>query len=746
MASSDDFSWQLHSPIVVLDNGPWLARQPRFAEYLDWGSFHVISFDPGMSLPRDSLPTSERFQLLPLAMLGDGSTEQVNVCIDPAWNASLSPLDEAILPEGCQGAAQVIAQLPVSPVQLDAIEGLPCLDWLVLGAGHDALTILEQGSRALADTLLLQVELCFQPVHAGQPGFEQVADWACRHGFRFHGFTQVHHLPLQLPEDYQATEQGMAWLKASALFVPNRARMARLDAEQLTRLAFLFDTVFDAPATSFALLQQADTQLARRYGHARLPRAERCLPDALSDWHGAEAVCEQPLPERIRERALACLARGSVQGAILWSRKWLEQEPEHREALHCLAEAQSYAGQHAEAQALLQRLQRRYPDDAALAASLAWTYWRAGQPKGTRKTLETLPQDTDASLTYLQARLQAASAKPRERREALQLCSSALAASPQAAHWLALQASLLAMAGAHEPAQAASREAMAQLDDSDMELRGLALLDLADTWQHIGEPGHALQALQQLSEMRPASLISAQAQGRLVDALARSPQATERALGDALRPLWSAWRQSGRGRFGLPEQSLPALRLAGCRDTTQRLAAYELAQLLPGAARVLDIHSQNGALLIGLAAQVPLAAGIGLSEHPADRVLAQACAARLGLANLSFVPGSLNDYAHDAPFDLIIASEALHRSGLHWEDFGERLLALCAPGSWVLLESQGNFDLEEPEPGFADMATAIASAGFESVREIRLCDDGNSLRSAYLLRAPITTTPRPAQD
>lgn len=702
-----------------------------------------------MRLQRDSLPASACFQLFPLAMLGDGRTGQINVCIDPAWNASLNPLDAHALAEGCQGAAQVITRMPVSPICLDAIDGLPRLDWLVLGAGHDALAILEQGSRALSNTLLLQVELYFQPVHAGQPGFEALAAWAGQHGFRFHGFARVEHLPPELPEDYQPCEQGAAWLKASALFVPDRARMARLDAGQLTRLAFLFDAIFAAPATSFSLLQQADPHLARRYGHARLPRAERALPGELLGWSAAEVPGEQPLPELIREQALACLASGRVHGALHWSRKWLEQEPERREALQCLAEAHSYAGQYAEALPLLQRLQRLHPGDTSLAASQAWACWRAGQAKGTRKALEALPaqaQHADASLTYLQARLLASSVKPRERRAALSLCHAALADTPHASHWLALQARLLGQLDQPDAAQDSAEAAMAQLEDSDLELRGLALLDLADTWQQAGRPAEALQVLMRLGALQPASLATAQAQANLAELLAHSPQAAERTLGEWLKPLWSAWRRTGRGRFGLPEQSLPALYLAGCRDTTARLAAYDLAGLLPPQARVLDIRSQNGALLIDLARQVPLAVAIGLTEHPADQVLAQACAACLELPHLSFIPGTLGNCTDTEPFDLIIASEALHSSGLHWEDFGERLLALCAPGGWVLLESQGTFDLEEPETGFADMAMAIASAGFETVRELHLCDDATSLRCAQLLRAPLASPAHAAQD
>lgn len=739
MVSSGDFSWQLKDPVVVLDNGPWLARHPRFAEYLGWGSFHVISFDPGMTLAREA-PPAERFQSFALSMLGSPGHAEINICMEQEWSASLAPLMNESLPPDCQAACQIIARLPVTSIALDAIEGLPHLDWLILGAGHDHLDILEHGRQALDNTLLLQVELYFQPVHQQQPGFEQIAERARQHGLRFHSFSHVCRLPAT-PQDSPASDNGGAWLKACALFIPDARRLQQLSSEQLIRLAFLMDAIHDSPLDSHALLQQADPALAERYALARLPRTQRMLPGELTHWSAVEEVQEQPLPELIRERAMACLGHGSVYGALLWSRMWLEKSPDSPQALYCLAEAQSYAGQHASALALLQRLQRQQPDAAHIAASLAWAHWRASQPKGTRKALEALlerPTPDDSSIRYLQARLLASSAKPRERREAVLLCDRALQLNPAATHWLALLACLLGT-GEAERARDHVNQALEALADCDLELRGLALLDLADTLERLGEDEQALSILQSLTSEYPVSLSTQQAQVRLTYMLRRSALDARQKHGEWLYSTLNTWKQSGHGRFGLPEQSLPALHLAGYRDTALRLQTYALGSILTENARVLDIRCRNGALLLELATQV--AQGVGLTEHPAEQALAKACAERLQLDNLVFLGTTLQEYEPEAPFQLVIASESLFNSGLQWEEFGERLLALCAPAGWVLLESQGNFDLEAPEPNFEEMAVAIASAGFEICREIRLCDDGTSLRSARLLRAPDRSNP-----
>lgn len=736
MPPNGDFNWPLDRPLVAIDNGPLLLRQADLSDTLRNGSIQLIVLDPGSSL--GDLSNLPHLQHFPLAMLGNGEPVELNVCLQPLWNASL-PLDiRHTLNAECLPACQSIARLPVQRIALDAIEGLPSLDWLLLAAGHDQLEILEHGHQTLANTLLLQVEVLFLPVYAGQTSLDDLKGWASQHGFQFHGFSDVQRLPGH-PASEQSDEAGI-WLRACALFIPSEARLQQLKASDLIRLAFLLDSVHGDASASHCLLQQADTALAERYA-AQLQHQAAVADDVCRD---AQEPMTTPPRESPSQEVLRCLDDNLLYPTIELARRWLAQEPEEPIALHCLAEALSRSGQHAEALQHLQRLHRQHPEAHGPAISLAWAQWRAGQFKPARKLLDTLNSQglTDNELLrFLDARLLAESGKPRDRLQALALCESALHDNDtEAAHWLALQARLLAAQGQPEAALACYQKAKVALGDANGEALSELLLDAAELYLTLGDPQAARLSIVKAIANRPVSLATYRAQGRLPAILESSTAAEDRHLARWYRQALPLCRQAGqRQPYGLPSQSLPALLLAGSRDTPQRLATYELHQVLTPASRVLDIRCRNGGLLLALAPHIGSA--IGLDRNTAELALAKVCAEQLEASHLHFLPGGIADYRDTAPFDLIVASEALHGSGLQWEEFGEALRQLCASDGWLLLESQGDYDPTSPETDFADMLASVLSAGFTIEREYRHCDDAMSLRSAYMLRVqPVTAT------
>lgn len=737
MPPTGDFNWPLDRPLIAIDNGPLLLRQTDLSEALRDGSIHLIALDPGSSL--GDLSHYPHLQHFPLAMLGNGEPVQLSVCLQPLWNASL-PLDtQPPLNAECQPAGQIIARLPVQRIALDAIEGLPGLDWLLLAAGHDQLEILEHGRQILSNTLLLQLEVLFPPIYAGQASLDDLKGWASQHGFQFHGFSDVQRM--SNPAADEPNDDPGTWLRACALFIPDETRLQQLDAGQLTRLAFLLDSIHGDFAASYHLLQQADAALAEHYATQRQPQAcTAAADDARSD---ARDTLTRHAQESPAQEALRHLADNRLYPAIELARRWHAQEPGDHTALHCLAEALSRSGQHAEALQYLQRLHRRHPGEPGPAISLAWAQWRAGQLKPARKLLDTLIGQGLAGndlLRFLDARLLAESGKPRERLQALTLCESALH-DTEAAHWLALQARLLAAQGQAEAALASYRRAEAALGDSAGEDATELYLDATELFLALGDPQAARQAIVRAVEAHPVSLATYRALGHLPAILEASAVPEDRYLARWYRQALPLCRQAGQSRpFGLPSQSLPALLLAGGRDTAQRLVIYDLHPLLSPTARVLDIRCRNGALLLALSPYIGSA--IGLDRNTAELALAKACSEHLEAGNLSFMNSDIAHYRNAAPFDLIVASEALHNSGLQWEEFGEALRRLCTPDGLVLLESHGSFDPSNPEPDFADMLASILSAGFAVEREYRHCDDGMSLRSAYLLRAqPLTGFP-----
>lgn len=730
MLPTGDFNWPLDRLLIAIDNGPLLLRQTDLSEALRDGCIHLIALDPGSSL--GDLSHLPHLQHFPLAMLGNGEPVQLSVCLQPLWNTSLSLDTQHPLNAECQAATQIIARLPVQRIALDAIEGLPGLDWLLLAAGHDQLEIIEHGHQTLANTLLLQLEILFPPVYAQQTSLNALQDWASQHGFQFHGFTDVQRMA-NLAAGEQSDETD-SWLRACALFIPDEQRLQQLGASALIRLAFLLDSAHSDFVASYRLLLQADTDLAERYATHRQMHA--CMADAEHSSSDIQEAIAAPCPESTAQQALRYLAENRLYPAIELARRWHAQEPEDHTALHCLAEALSRSGQHVEALQHLQRLHRQYPEEPGPAISLAWAQWRAGQLKPARRLLDTLTSQGLADnelLLFLKARLLAESGKHREHLQALALCESALQGA-EASHWLGLQARLLAAQGQPEAALASHQRAEAALDDPAGEAGTELHLDAAELFLGLSDMSAARQAIVKALETRPVSLATHRAQGRLQTILESSTAQEDRHLARWYRQALSLCRQAGqRQPLGLPSQSLPALLIAGSRDTKQRLATYELHQTLPPTARVLDIRCRNGALLLALAPYIDSA--IGLDRNTAELALASACAEHLEVRNLIFQRGDIVNYCDTVPFDLIIASEAIHGSGLQWEEFGAALQRLCAPNGLVLLESQGNFDLENSEPEFADMLASILSAGFMLSREYLSCDDGMSLRSTYLLRA-----------
>nr|CDQ36261.1 putative PEP-CTERM system TPR-repeat lipoprotein [Virgibacillus halodenitrificans] len=270
------FDWQFTGRAVVLDNASYLPRHPRFRQWVDTNALAIVSFDPAGRVNSHDVGNIEEFQHIPHALLGNGGQTTLYQTLDETLSASLPPLPSERLPESLRDGSRVLARIPTNTVALDNIEGLKSLDWLVLDEFSDAVTILENGAHALADTLLLQIGVAFSPTHERQPTLAEVSHWASRHGFSFYRLYQPRHRSM-LPErtDIEAP-QSTQLVSADALFIPDPARLERLNDNQCKRLAFILDTAFGIHDLAYRLLAQHDPALAEAYLQARgyLPQQE----------------------------------------------------------------------------------------------------------------------------------------------------------------------------------------------------------------------------------------------------------------------------------------------------------------------------------------------------------------------------------------------------------------------------------------------------------------------------------------
>lgn len=254
----EGFEWPLESTITVLDNGANLASRSDAEQLLGSGHIAILAFDPIERL--SNVATLSQYGELhhyPQVTLGDGQPVTLLIGGDIEGITSLEPL-----PSTEQATHQAH---PVASIALDSIEGLESIDLLVLDDRHDSLKILQHGTKALRDTLLIQARVRFNPTHANQPDLGSLTQWAAQHGFSFY---RLHNAAYHsyFPEDIDAQHhQATELVSADVLLLPNKERVKQLTNNQNTKLAFLLHKVYRIKDLTFYLLNQEDSGLANIY-------------------------------------------------------------------------------------------------------------------------------------------------------------------------------------------------------------------------------------------------------------------------------------------------------------------------------------------------------------------------------------------------------------------------------------------------------------------------------------------------
>lgn len=285
LSLTDNFTWQFKGKIVVLDNRASLIKSGLADQMAATKAFGIVAFDPASEVKdAKQFEGSDYIQLFQHALLGDGKAATLHACVSPEMTSTLSPLPADKLPKRHQLGAKPLAELPISSIAIDSIEGLGNLDWLILDELSDAMAVLENGKKALTDTLLIQVRVPFQLTHEKQPSFAELQHWASRNDFRFYRFHNIRHYS-HLPEELNArapcaTEQE----SADVLFLPSLERMSVLSDENKTKLAFILSAVFAAHDVAFDLIANVSQERALEFLEAQefLPKPPKVSNSSVS--------------------------------------------------------------------------------------------------------------------------------------------------------------------------------------------------------------------------------------------------------------------------------------------------------------------------------------------------------------------------------------------------------------------------------------------------------------------------------
>jgi predicted O-linked N-acetylglucosamine transferase (SPINDLY family) len=255
----EGFRFTFQGKVVTLDHGGTLVASAQFVALQKTAAFSTVAFDPASRIDNArQLAQLGELHYYPHAALGNGQPATLYACLDATMSATLAPLT----------ASSVLTRLALPTLKLDAINGLPAVDWLLLDNLNDSQAVIEHGQRTLVDTLLVQARVNFTPTHDQQADVGLISRCLARRGFSFYRLNNLQH-----------QQQASHLVCADALFLPDATRMAALSDNQRLKLAFLLHTAYGAHDVAGELLKGIDPDLAAQYlKHCQNPMPE---PDEL---------------------------------------------------------------------------------------------------------------------------------------------------------------------------------------------------------------------------------------------------------------------------------------------------------------------------------------------------------------------------------------------------------------------------------------------------------------------------------
>jgi FkbM family methyltransferase len=268
-------------PIEVVDVGanPIEGDAP-YRRLLDQGLCHVTGFEPQEG-PLAALNAQKSAQetYLPHA-LGAGGKADLHLFHHSGFT-SLFAVDQGMAAFlGFTRATREAGVAQVDTLRLDDVPGIDRIDYLKIDVQGAEAMIIAGGRARLAEAMLIQTEVRFVPLYAGEPCFAGLDGELREQGFLFHDFAFLKRVNLR--------SRSAALLRPStkrqvvdgdAYYLRDLSDLSKISDAQLARLALLADQVMeDAALVMFCLDALQDRGVIRRGVAAKYAAA---LPAAL---------------------------------------------------------------------------------------------------------------------------------------------------------------------------------------------------------------------------------------------------------------------------------------------------------------------------------------------------------------------------------------------------------------------------------------------------------------------------------
>lgn len=251
--SDFEFSFDLESPVVVVDHGARLVCDEKFTKIYDTNGVHVICFDPAHLAKDILLPVNKkRLQLVNNVILGDGNSVDFHANVDNQLSGTLDPEDSL--------KKNILTSLQLSSVKLDNLPRDEDVDWLMLSDNYSNASIIQHGSETLTNALVVSIKINFDPWAKGRLNLDQAMSLIKPLGFTFHTLMSFDFSNEATDGWMKENQRGSKVISAIAVFV--KEEIDNLSETRLEKILFILHSYFGA----YDLVQR----IMNKTGHSKL--------------------------------------------------------------------------------------------------------------------------------------------------------------------------------------------------------------------------------------------------------------------------------------------------------------------------------------------------------------------------------------------------------------------------------------------------------------------------------------------
>lgn len=265
------------SDIRVLDVGAAIVETPPYQPWIDLGRASVIGFEPSeRECTRLNAVFGPKHRFLPY-FLGDGKT---SIFHETNWSmtGSLFPPNTNLLSKfgNLAEVTTEVAQHEVETRRIDDIPEIGDVDFIKIDVQGAELKVLQNATKALGNTLVVQTEVEFLELYRGQPLFADVDRFLRQQGFLFHtfdGFGMRSFKPLVRDGDANLGFRQYLW--SDAVYVRSWMDLSGLSYEKLVHYAIIAHDLLRSYDLTHLILSELDTRADEGFTSKYLEKISR---------------------------------------------------------------------------------------------------------------------------------------------------------------------------------------------------------------------------------------------------------------------------------------------------------------------------------------------------------------------------------------------------------------------------------------------------------------------------------------